>query len=247
MIPIVLIHAFPLSSRMYGPLGAALADIDLVLPDLAGIGGNSLSKSDPSVDAYATQVADELQQRGHDEVVIGGTSMGGYVALAFCRLFPDRVAGVALIDTKASADAPAAAAGRLAMADRLESENSSAALVEMVLPKLLGATSFERRTDVVELVTEWVRQCDPRAAAWAQRAMAARPDSMETLRSLSVPALVVVGEEDVLTPPSDAAAMAGELVDCRLVEIPDAGHLTPVEAPDALAVALTHLAVAVAG
>ena len=247
MIPTVLIHAFPLSSRMYGPLGAGLGDIGLVLPDLPGFGGTSLSKSEPSVDAYATQVADELQQQGVNEVVIGGTSMGGYVAMAFCRLFPERVAGVALIDTKATADIEAAAAGRRAMADRLESENSSAALVEAVLPKLLGATSFERRSDVVELVSEWVKQCDPRAAAWAQRAMAARPDSMETLRSLSVPALVVVGEEDVLTPPSDATAMASELVDCRLVVIPDAGHLTPVEEPDAVAVALTHLAVAVEG
>jgi pimeloyl-ACP methyl ester carboxylesterase len=70
---------------------------------------------------------------------------------------------------------------------------------------------------------------------------------MDTLRSLSVPALVVVGEEDVLTPPADATAMASELVDCRLVVIPDTGHLTPVEAPDAVAVALTHLAVAVEG
>ena len=247
MIPTVLIHAFPLSSRMYGPLGAGLGDIGLVLPDLAGFGGTSLSKSDRSVDAYATQVADELERQGVNGLVIGGTSMGGYVAMAFCRLFPERVAGVALIDTKATADTEAAAAGRRAMADRLESENSSAALVEAVLPKLLGATSFERRTDVVELVSEWVKQCDPRAAAWAQRAMAARPDSMDTLRSLSVPALVVVGEEDVLTSPSDATAMASELVDCRLVVIPDAGHLTPVEEPDAVAVALTHLAVAVEG
>ena len=248
MTPLVLIHAFPLDAGMYGSLREQLpSDWQVIAPNLPGFGGTPVADAEPSLDVYADHVAAELDRLGVDQAMVGGTSMGGYVVMALCRRHPERVAGLALIDTKAVADLEAAADGRRAMADRLASEQSAAALVEAVMPKLLGATSFATRTDLVSSVQSQVAACAPDAAAWAQRAMAARPDSLQTLAGMSVPAVVVVGEEDVLTVPAESVKMAESMVDARLVAIPAVGHLTPVEAPDDVAVALRHLQAAVDG
>ena len=167
--------------------------------------------------------------------------MGGYVSLAFARRYPGRVAGLALIDTRASADVAAAADGRRAMAELLETTPDVAPLLDGVLPKLLGATSFSERPGIVELVRAAVTRCSPLAAAWAQRAMSDRPDSFDTLRSFNAPAAVIVGAEDVLTPPNDAIAMAEILGQGPTVVVEKAGHLTPLEAPDTVVEALMTL------
>ena len=240
MTTLVLLHAFPLDATMYDEVAASFEG-DLLTPNLPGFGGEALVDDEPSLDAYAQAVVRDLDSRGIDRAVIGGTSMGGYTAMALYRLFPQRVAGLALIDTKATADAPAAAEGRLAMAEQMVQGQTTAPLIENVLPKLLGATTFADRSDLVATVEGWVKGADPAAAAWAQRAMAARPDSLETLAQVSVPSLVVVGEEDVLSPPTDAAIMASALHGAVVVEIPGVGHLTPVEAPRYVAEALTEL------
>lgn len=245
MTPLVLLHAFPLSRLMYEQLDRQLS-VDTFIPDLPGFGGAPLSSDEPSLDVYADYVASEMR-RHTGPAVVGGTSMGGYVAMALCRRHPDLVAGLGLIDTKASADSHEAADGRLVMADTMESGLTTDPMVHSVLPKLLGETTVTSRPDVVTLVRGWVRGCDPRAAAWAQRAMAARPDSFDTLRSVDVPALVVVGEEDVLSPREDAEAMADALPDAALVVVPEAGHLTPVESPADVVSALERLAVRVDG
>ncbi len=149
----------------------------------------------------------QLDADGISEFVIGGTSMGGYVALALTRRYPERVRGLALIDTKASADSAEAAAGRRALADRMESEGSAAVLLEAVLPKLLGESTQRTHPGLVAEVGATVEAVEPAAAAWAQRAMAGRGDTFDVLAGLHVPVAVVVGEEDVLTPPSEAEAM----------------------------------------
>ena len=240
MTPLVLLHAFPLDAQMYRGVTGAMAG-EALTPDLPGFGGTARPHDEPSLDVYADAVASELDRLGVGDVVMGGTSMGGYVAMAFCRRHGDRVAGLALIDTKASADTAEAAEVRRTMASIMESDQSTDPLVEMVLPKLLGATTIDTRPEVAEQVLGWVRDAPPVSAAWAQRAMADRPDSMETLRAITVPAVVIVGTEDVLSPPSDAEAMAAALPDAPLVVIDGVGHLTPVEAPVAVAEALDGL------
>lgn len=246
MIPLVLLHAFPLDATMYAEVASSF-DGPLLTPDLAGFGREPLATDEPSLDVYADHVAHALDAASHDRVVLGGTSMGGYTAMAFCRRYPERVAGLALIDTKATADTAEAAAGRRAMAQAMVDGATTDPLVENVLPKLLGSTTVSTRPDVTERVRGWVQDADPPAAAWAQRAMASRPDSLDTLRGMHVPTLVVVGEEDVLSPPADAGVMAAALSDCELVLIPKAGHLTPVEAPAEVAAALQGLMQRVAG
>lgn len=240
MTTLVLLHAFPLDATMYEAVAAEF-DGDLVTPDLPGFGSSPLLDAEPSMDAFADHVARQLDEAGLDRVVIGGTSMGGYAAMAFCRRHGDRVAGVALIDTKATADSEAGADGRRAMAAAMVEGSTTQPLLDIVFPKLLGATTMRDRSDVVQQVSDWVAGADPKAAAYAQRAMAARPDSVETLAALRVPTLVVVGEEDVLSPPTDAATMASALHGAVVVEIPRVGHLTPVEAPHYVAEALTEL------
>jgi pimeloyl-ACP methyl ester carboxylesterase len=233
MTTLVLLHAFPLDSSMYDAVRGPLGEVcDLLTPDFPGFGGGPLPEGEPSLDRYADAVAAELDARGLGRVVLGGTSMGGYTAMAFLRAHPDRVSGLVLLDTKASADPAEAAAGRRAMADRLEREGSADALVEAVYPKLLGTTTTDQRPEVAERVRTAVAEASPWSAAWAQRAMAARPDSFDTLRAVAVPTLVVVGAEDVLSPPTDAAAMVAAIPEASLAMVPEAGHLTPVEAPD---------------
>jgi pimeloyl-ACP methyl ester carboxylesterase len=213
----------------------------LVTPNLPGFGGTAVEEGEPSLDVYADVVAAELDQLRLDRVVLGGTSMGGYAAMAFCRRHGDRLAGLALLDTKASADHPDAAAGRRAMADQMEQGQTSEPLIELILPKLLGETTKKERPEVVTQVQGWVRDAPPASAAYAQRAMADRPESFDTLRAVGVPALVVVGAEDVLTPPAEADKMAEALSDVTMVRLAAVGHLTPVEAPLEVTAALESL------
>lgn len=231
--PLVLLHAFPLSSAMWSAQREGLADAArVVTPDLRGFGGSALGDDEPSVDAMADDVAALLDALGLDGVVLGGLSMGGYVAMAMLRRHPDRVRALVLADTKAGADPETARANRERIAATVLEEGSSRVLLDDVLPTLLGETTKGERPLVQGRVRGLVQSAPPAAVAWAQRAMARRPDSFDTLRAMRGPALVLVGEEDTLAPPDDADAMASALPDARVVRIAAAGHLSAVEAPD---------------
>lgn len=230
---VVLLHAFPLSSAMWRAQRAALSDAyRVVTPDLRGFGASPAGSDEPSLDLMADDVAALLDRLGLDQVVLGGLSMGGYVAMAFLRRHRPRVRALVLADTKAGADPAPAREKRERIAARLDAEGTPDALVEEVLPALCGPTTAARRPDVVAQVEELVRAVDPRAAAWAQRAMAARPDSLDTLRDTAVPALVVLGDEDSLSTKDDAGAMLEAMPDARLALLAGSGHLTALEAPE---------------
>lgn len=204
----------------------------VITPDLRGFGGSQLGDDAPSLDHMADDVAGVLDAEGIERAVVGGQSMGGYVTMAFCRRHPDRVAGVILADTKAAADTPQARENRERIAERVLSDGTGV-LVDELLPALIGATTKERRAMVFGRVRGLVQSAPRGAVAWAQRAMAARPDSFDTLSTLKVPALVIVGEEDELSPVTDAEAMLRAMPDGRLSVIEQAGHLSAVEQPEA--------------
>ncbi|HVF03710.1 MAG TPA: alpha/beta hydrolase [Frankiaceae bacterium] len=244
---VVLLHAFPLNASMWAPQREALAgDYRVICPDQRGFGGTQLGHDEPSLDEVADDVVAMLDARKVDRFVLGGLSMGGYVAMALLRRHPERVSGLVLADTKASADSPEAAANRLRIADAVVEAGNASLLVDEVLPKLLGTTTRESRPLVWGRIKALVERAPAYAVAWAQRAMAARPDSFDTLRSVTVPALVVVGDEDQLSTPEEARAMADALPDARLVTIPLAGHLTNVEAPEEFTATLLEFLAAVA-
>lgn len=231
--PVVLLHAFPLSSAMWSAQRDGLADICRVLtPDLRGFGASPLADDDPDLDAAAEDVAALLDRLGLDRVVLGGCSLGGYVAMAMLRRVPERVTGLVLVDTKAGADPQPAREKRENMAEELLSGDRPGVLVEDVLPTLLGETTKGRRPEVLDAVHALVEDASAEAAAWFQRAMAARPDSFPALRAFQGPALLIVGEDDALAPPAEAEAMAEALSAATVVRVPEAGHLSPLEAPE---------------
>ena len=244
MTTLVLLHAFPLSSWMYGPLRAELAGVPLVTPDFPGFGGAWTARgSEPSLEAYAESV-DAVVSGIDDAVVLGGTSMGGYVTLAYAAAYAerldDRVVGLALLDTKASADPEAAKANRLRQAAAAEADGLGVILDE-VAPKLLGEATAASRRDLVAQVRAQVAEAPPAAVAYDLRAMAAREDTLDVLRAVNgLPALVLRGAQDVLSSQSDVEAMAGAL-GCPVTTIAGAGHLAALEQPAAVAAALRAL------
>lgn len=230
--PLVLLHAFPLSAAMWLDQREGLAEnCRVVTPDLRGFGGSPLGADEPSLDEMADDVAALLDRLGHDRVVLGGLSMGGYVAMAFVRRHPERLEGLVLADTKSAADTESAAANRERIAAAVLADPDSTVVVDEVLPGLVGPTTVANRALVHGRVRGLVQSAPAYAVAWAERAMARRPDSTADLAGVTVPTLVIVGAEDTVSPPAEAASMAAGMPAATLVEIPAAGHLSAVEAP----------------
>lgn len=245
--PLVLLHAFPLSSAMWLEQRQGLANrFRVVTPDLRGFGGSRLGADDPSVDLMADDVAHLFRRLGLQRAVVGGLSMGGYVAMALCRRHPDLVLGVVLASTRAAADTGAVRENRLRQAEAIDGDGTVQVLLDEVLPGLVGPTTYRQRALVYGRVRGLVQATPPPAAAWALRAMAGRPESFETLRGLKVPALVMVGDEDTLATEDEARAMADALPNAELLVIPRAGHLCAVEQPDLFNQAVAEFAAALA-
>jgi len=238
--PIVLLHAFPLDHRMWHDVAAGLAGTrDVLTPDLPVAAGDPLPE--PSLDAAADHVAAAVRAATDGPVVVAGLSMGGYVALALLERHPGLVAGLALVDTRSTADDAEAAARRLEVAAAVE-QAGSVDPVRGSVATLLGESTHGARPEVVAQVTAWIDEQDPARVAWAQRAMAARPDRTEVLAAFTGPVTVVVGDEDALTGVDAAEHMTAAADGSLLVVVPRAGHLTAVEDPAAVVTALTELA-----
>ncbi len=249
-LPLVLLHGFPMDHRMWLDVRDLVPGQRRVLaPDLPGFGtspsGPDVAERlgagpEPSIDVMADAVAASLGAAGVGRAVVAGLSMGGYVAMALVERHPELVAGLGLVDTKSTADDDEARARRLRLADAVLAEMRVDAVVGM-RTAVLGATSRVTRPDLVERLEGWIRDQGPHAVAWAQRAMAARPDRTHVLAAFDGPAVVVVGEEDEVTPPSAAEAMCAVLEDATLVVVPRVGHMTSNESPEPVASALTTL------
>jgi pimeloyl-ACP methyl ester carboxylesterase len=231
--PLVLLHAFPLDGRMWAPQVEALAGTyQVIVPDLRGFGAaRDQAVEEAGMDLLADDLLRLLDDRGLDRVVLGGLSLGGYVALAFMRRHADRVSGLVLLDTKATADGDQARADRLKMADRVLAEGVDF-VPEVMLPRLLGETSREHRPEVVAKVADLIREQSPQAIAGAQRGMAARAHTTDVLGSIKVPTLVVTGEEDAVTGPEVGRDLAAGIPGARFLLVEEAGHLSSLEQPE---------------
>ncbi len=238
MVRYLLLHAFPFDAGMWDDVAAVLREAghEVIAADLPGFGATALPAGEPDLD----RLIDDVLPRLDDEpAIVVGCSMGGYVAFGIARDRPDLVTALALVDTKATDDASAARAKRERIAALAESGGDwSAGMVE----GLLGATSRSGRPDVVRRVEDSLARASGASVAWAQRAMAARPDSREVLSSLTVPVLVVVGDEDTMSPLPEQDLMIDAAPHAQLIVIPEAGHLPPLEVPAEVAAALLTLA-----
>ncbi|RKT57247.1 alpha/beta fold hydrolase [Saccharothrix australiensis] len=223
--PLVLLHAFPFDGRLWD---GVRAELDPLTPDLRGAG------REPDLGVLADDVLRDLDRRGVDRVVLGGCSLGGYVAMSLLRREPSRVAGLVLADTRFTADGDEARAGRLVMAERVLAEGVGW-VPDAVLPGLLGPSPSDA---VVARARALILDQPAAEVAWTQRAMAGRPDSRAVLAAVDVPALVLVGAEDALTPPAVARELADVVPRGEYAELPGVGHLTPLEAPKAFAAAV---------
>ena len=238
--PVALfIHGFPLDSTMWIEQITALGELRrCIAPDLRGFGRSAPVTGAPlTMEQHAADLAAVLDLVSAEEADIIGLSMGGYVALAFADMYPHRVRSLALIDTRSGADSSEAKEGRDAMALRLldEGRNALAESMESGLLSPNATISARART------RSMVEGCRYETIVGALGGMRDRPDRTATLRSVHVPAAVIVGEMDAVTPPHEAAAMAEVLSDASLTLIPDAGHVTPIEAPEAVNEALRTL------
>ena len=242
--PLLLIHAFPLNADMWRPqLERVPEGWRFIAPDLRGFGPNhhEATSAAPtngiSLDDYAGDLDQLLTLLKIDELVIGGLSMGGYVSLALFRQVPDRFTALILADTKASADTLDGRAARLSMRELLATRGPSA-VADQMLPKLLSEGTRSSRPDLMEETRRLIVANTPSAIDRAIVAMMGRPDSTADLGRIQVPALVVVGEHDVLTPPSESEQLHGAISRSILTVIPHAGHLSNLERPAEFTLAL---------
>lgn len=240
--PIVLLHGFPHDRALWAAQLDARADMfpdcRFLVPDLPGF-GRSTALTTPSMDGYADAIAAMLDAAAVTQAVIAGLSMGGYVALAFWRRYAARASALVLLDTKATADTDAAKQKRLELITTVECDGVGA-IVPGLIPGQLGVTTRATLPDVVARVEEMLRRAPARAVTDAATAMMNRVDSTPTLPTITVPTLVIVGEEDTLTPMSDAIALSSMIAGSRLVTIPAAGHLSPLEQPAIVNAALAE-------
>jgi pimeloyl-ACP methyl ester carboxylesterase len=231
---IVLLHAFPLNATMWqAQIAAPPSGWRVIAPDFAGLGSSDDHDSlVVTLDDYARDVVTLLDRLGIGRAVVAGVSLGGYVALALARLAPARVAGLVLVDTKAPADSAEAREGRARMLEVLASRGTGGVADEM-LPKLLGETTRREQAALVEQVRSSILTNDPEGVRRAILRLRDRPDASAALGAIAVPTLVVVGEEDTVTPPAEAERLAAGIPGARLERIAGAGHLSPLEQPEA--------------
>lgn len=239
----LLLHAFPLDGSMWDQVGAALRaqGHEVIAPDLRGFGAAPLGDDDPDLERM---VDDAIIALAGEPAIIAGCSLGGYVALGIARRRPDLVAALALVDTKATADADDARAQRERVAVLAEASDGggSDAWSAGMIDKLLGITTRAKSPGVVARVESCIAAAPGPTVAWAQRAMARRPDARDALRAIAAPVLVIVGDEDTVSPMAEQELMLAVAPGATLCVIPGAGHLTPLEAPAAVAEALAALA-----
>jgi 3-oxoadipate enol-lactonase len=230
--PVVLLHGFPFNRTLWREQAAALAaSFRVITPDLRGHGESGVAEGPATMEEMAEDVAALLGELGVARAVVGGLSMGGYVTLAFCRRFPGRVRALVLADTRAQADTEEGRSAREQTAQRALREGM-APIADSMLPKLLAPATLAERPDVVERVRAMILSTKPEGAAAALRGMAVRRDQNDLLPEIKVPALVIVGREDALTPVADSESLRAKLEGARLEVIEGAGHVSNVERPE---------------
>lgn len=240
---ILLVHGFPLDHTMWAAQIESLARrYRVIAPDLRGFGRSPLGAIDPSQGVSMEQYADDLAElldalQIAEPIVLVGLSMGGYIAWQFVRKYPERLRALAQLDTRAAADTADARAGRLKMAEHV-AEWGTTRVAGMMGPRLLSQRAFQQRPEIVAAVRRVVECTSAAAIAAAQRGMAARPDVTDLLPSIRVPTLVIVGDEDVISPPEEMRAIAAGIPGAEFVVIPESGHMTTMEQPEAVNEAL---------
>ncbi len=231
-LPVVLLHPFPVSHEFWLPVAESLATrYHVILPDLRGHGDSGVGEGPATIEKHAADISRVMDDAEIGRAPLVGVSIGGYALFEFWRRHRGRVAALALCNTKAPADSAEARAGRLQAANDVL-ERGTEPFFESMIPRLLGKTTHDTRPDLVAGALRMMRKMSPEDVALVQRGMAARPDSVDTLKTINVPTLLITGEEDILTGVNEAELMRQHISGSQLRVIPKAGHYSPWEQPE---------------
>jgi pimeloyl-ACP methyl ester carboxylesterase len=230
--PLIFLHAFPLNQTMWDDQVTFFSPKYRVITfDWRGFGESSLGPAPSTMTVFAQDLTALLDELRIDRAAICGLSMGGYAAFSFLRNHPDRISALILSDTRATADNEEGKRGRYEMAELARSEGSSA-IVELMIPRLIGATSLQNDPQIAERVKAMIESSQAEGIAQALSGMAERLDSTDLLSQIKCPTLIIVGNEDKLTPPSEAEKMSQAISGSTLEVIVNAGHLPNIEQPE---------------
>lgn len=231
---VVLLHPFPANHEFWLPVAQSLSTrYRLILLDLRGHGLSEIGEGPATMAKHAADIARVMDDADVGRAPMVGVSIGGYALFEFWRQQRGRVAALGLCNTKAPADSPEARVGRLQAAAEVM-ERGTEPFFQSMIPRLLGKTTRETRPDLVEGALQMMREMSPADVAAVQRGMAERPDSVDTLKTINVPTLLVTGDEDILTGVNEAELMHRHIAGSELRVFPKAGHYSPWEQPEAV-------------
>lgn len=235
--PIVLIHGFPLSSKIWDQQQSLSEKYQVILPDLPGSGKSNYVPFD--LDSAAEMLHDELHESGIKNAVIMGHSMGGYIALAYAEKFENELLGFGLICSHPFADSPELKAVRMKMVDRVRQEGADF-VAEVQIPKIFSEYSLKNRKTAVAIAYEIMRNSDERAIINGQEAMAGRPDRTEILSKLNCPILLVNGKDDPTIPEKKREELLGLIPNATSVLFENVGHMPMMEVGEDFTLELEH-------
>ena len=236
-LPVVLLHGFPFDHTLWRAQDAALSDsFRIITPDLRGHGASPAPEGVYHMELLARDVLALLDDLGIERAVWVGHSMGGYITMAALRIAPERISGIGLVATQPLADPEDRRAGRLATAEKVLVEGSGMVAQSMI--KIVFAPGFDTDSPPAQELFEVMSKTAPLGIAGSLRGMAGRPDSVETLRSANVPAVVIAGVEDQIAALDVMQRMASTIPGAYLVKIAGAGHIPMVEQPEVTTSAL---------
>ena len=228
--PVVFLHPFPCHHEFWNPVAAVLESrYRLILPDLRGHGDSEIGEGPALMQKHASDVARVLDAAGIGKAAFIGCSIGGYILFEFWRRFRARVTSLALCDTRPQADTAEVRANRLKAAAAVL-EQGTEPFIETMIPKLMGRTTVATRPDLVDGARAMMRKMSAEDISQVQRGMAERPDSVADLKTINVPTLIAIGEEDVHSTVADGELMRENIVGSQLKVIPKAGHYCAVGA-----------------
>lgn len=246
--PIVLIAGFPLTREVWdAPAARLAARARVIRPDLRGMGSSSVPDGPYLMETLAGDIAAVLDALGVERAALAGHSLGGYVAMAFSRMYSERVSRLALISSRLAADTPQAAASREELADRAEHDGRIDAIVDEYVPRLFAASLLEKRSPLVNRAREIARQNSVTGAAAMLRGMAQRVDAYDIAQELEMPVLVVAGGADQVVGLGEAEEVRRAFPHATLRVLGRSGHLPMLEEPEALSDLLVDFMAAAGG
>jgi pimeloyl-ACP methyl ester carboxylesterase len=230
--PVVLLHPFPANHEFWLPVAQALSTrFRVILPDLRGHGDSGVGEGPATMEKHAGDIARVMDDADVGRAPLVGVSIGGYALFEFWRRHRGRAAALGLCNTKAPADSVEVRAGRLQAANDVL-ERGTEPFFESMIPRVFARSTREMRPDLVQGALRMMRKMSPEDVAQVQRGMAERPDSMDTLKTINVPTLLITGDEDLATGVNEAELMRQRISGSELRVIAKAGHYSPWEQPE---------------